>query len=161
MPLFRERSGFSLIELVTVLVLVGVLASLAAPAFDQAVARMRTRSAISRFAGDVYHARILALRSGRSVVLRFPGAARCAAGGTNRYGTDHYVLVVKDTPEREVKRVALEGGQLCLEMNQSDSIRFDSRGLLRGLGNRSVVARRGSVRDSLTISRAGRVLRRF
>lgn len=160
MPILRNARGFTLLELLTVLVVVGVGASLAAPEFDRAVARMRTRGALSRFAADVYHARILAVRAGRSVVIRFPGAARCAAGGTNRFGTDHYVVVVRETPEREAKRVVLEGGELCLEMNQSDSIRFDGRGLPRGPGNRSVVARRGDVRDSLTISRAGRVLRR-
>ncbi|HEV2734059.1 MAG TPA: GspH/FimT family pseudopilin, partial [Longimicrobiaceae bacterium] len=138
MHIARDNRGFTLLELLTVLVLLSIGASLAAPAFDRTVDRMRTRSALNRFAGDVYHARILAVRAGRPVVIRFPGAARCRAGGTHRFGTDQYVLVVTDTPEREVKRVALEGGQLCLEMNQSDSIRFDGRGLPRGAGNRSV-----------------------
>ncbi|HEU0077996.1 MAG TPA: GspH/FimT family pseudopilin [Longimicrobiaceae bacterium] len=160
MSIARDARGFTLLELLTVLVLIAVGASLAVPRVDSALARMRTRGALGRFAGDVYHARILAVRNGRPVVIRFPGSVRCAAGGQNRFGTDHYVVVVRDTPEREVKRVVLDGGQLCLEMNQSDSIRFDTRGLPRGLGNRKVVARRGGVRDSLTISRAGRVLRR-
>ncbi|HEV2145898.1 MAG TPA: GspH/FimT family pseudopilin [Longimicrobiaceae bacterium] len=157
----RDVRGFSLLELLTALVIVGVLTSLAAPAMDRALARMRTRAALDRFTGDLYHARILAVRSGRAVVVQFPGSERCG-GAANRYGTDHYLVLARDGSDRVLKRVALGGGGLCLEMNQSDSMRFDSRGMLRGLGNRTVVARRGGdVRDSLTVSRAGRILRRF
>ncbi|HEX2187859.1 MAG TPA: GspH/FimT family pseudopilin [Longimicrobiaceae bacterium] len=162
MPSLHDRRGFTLVELLSVLVLVGIIASMAAPRFEGALARMRTRAALDRFTGDLYLARVTAVRTGRTVVVRFPGAARCSAGGPGRYGTDHYVVVVRDTPERVVKRVVVGEGGLCLEMNQSDSLRFDARGLLRGAGNRTVVARRGAdLRDSLTVSRAGRVLRRY
>lgn len=154
--------GFSLVELLTALVLVGILLSLAAPSLDGTISRMRTRAALNRLAGDLYHARILAVRSGYSVVVRFPYSSRCAASATYPYAAERYVLVVKEVLEREVKTVSLsEAGRVCLEMNQSDSMGFDPRGLLRGFGNRHLVARRNAARDSLTVSRAGRVLRRY
>lgn len=157
-----DRRGFTLVELLTVVVLVGLLAALVAPSFGGALARVRTRAALDRFAADLYHARVLAVRSGRPVVVRFAASARCPPSAPNRYAADRYVVVLRDTPSREVKRVALGEGGICLEATQSDSVRFDSRGLLRGLGNRTVFARRGAeLRDSLTISRAGRVLRRY
>ena len=158
----RDPLGFSLVELLTVVVLVGVLASLAYPAVDGMISRMRTRAALNGLAADLYYARMLAVRSGYSVVVRFPPSPRCTGTPKHPYGTDRYAVVVKETPARVVKSVVLsETGGLCLEMNQSDSVRFDARGLLRGFGNRSVIARRNAVSDSFTVSRAGRVLRRF
>jgi hypothetical protein len=50
---------------------------------------------------------------------------------------------------------------VCLSSNNSDTVAYNSRGLLVPFANRKVVGVRGAVRDSLTISVVGRIYRRF
>jgi hypothetical protein len=46
-------------------------------------------------------------------------------------------------------------------MNSSDTVAFNSRGLLSPFANRTLHAVQGEVRDSLTVSVVGRIYRRF
>jgi prepilin-type N-terminal cleavage/methylation domain-containing protein len=158
-----RASGFSLVELVTVLVLVSLVCALAWPAMDRMVARARAASALNRFTGDLYYARMLAVKSGQTVVVRFDPSPRCPAAAGQMLSAAGYRIVVKTQPEREAKRTVLggEGPPLCLQSNGGDSIAFNARGLLHGFMNRTVHARYRQVHDSLTISVAGRVFRRF
>lgn len=59
--------GFSLIELMVVIAVVGVLTSLALPAFQQTVANQRVRAAISDLSEDFAMMRIQAVKTGNRV----------------------------------------------------------------------------------------------
>lgn len=149
----RSRSGFTLIEILCVLVLAMVLTSLAAPSFRVVVARVRAHAALDRIAGDIAYTRMLAVREGAHATLRF---TRESSGCHSRT----YSVVVQTVPERVAKQTELElGPETCLALGTVDSISFNSRGLPATVNNRKVYVRRGTLADSMTVSVLGRVFR--
>lgn len=156
-----RSAGYTLVEVLTVLVLAAIVLGLAYPRFDAELSSMRTGAALRQLTGDLHLARMLAIRTGRTVVLRPEPSASCTAG-SGRRTVGAYRIVVRTATPRIVKRTVLGDGvrALCVEMNGGDSIAFNSRGLLHGFGNRTVWARHRTAHDSLTISAVGRFLRR-
>ena len=69
-PPSKLSSGFTLIEMMVVIMIVGILASLAAPSFTNAFDRYRVSSAVDEFNTTLQFARVEAIRSGRQVVIR-------------------------------------------------------------------------------------------
>jgi prepilin-type N-terminal cleavage/methylation domain-containing protein len=159
----RSRRGFTLTELMLVIAIVALLCGLAAPSMTGMLARWRTQSALNLFTGDVYYARMLALKSGRSVVVRLVAAPGCAVEPGAAAAGRSWQVTVRSSPPRVVRLGSMgdDGTAACVQSNRSDSLVFDSRGLVNPPGNRTVWARSGNARDSLSISVVGRVLRRF
>ena len=156
-----RSAGYTLIELITTLVILAILVGLTYPRLEGELSRMRTGRALHQLTMDLHYARMLAVRSGRTVLLR-PAAAPGCAGSAGRTALGGYELVVRGDVERVVKRVVVgvDAPGLCVEMNGADAVAFNSRGLLHGFNNRTVWARHRQARDSLTVSAVGRVLRR-
>jgi Tfp pilus assembly protein FimT len=147
----------------TVVVLVGIVSALAVPAWNRVLADMRRRSATNLVVNDIFYTRMLAVRSGRSAVMRFDGGGRCPMGAGARVVSEGYRVVISGPVEHEVKAVSLRAtlGKVCLQTNNSDSIAFDSRGLLIPFANRTLWLDGGTgVNDTVSISVVGRVLRR-
>lgn len=67
----RQRSGFTLLELVMVLAILGILATIAAPKYAAAINRYRLDTAARRVAADIDHARALAKATGSAQTIRF------------------------------------------------------------------------------------------
>ena len=67
----RRNEGFTIIELVIVLVIVGVLAAIAAPAMDGWASNLRVKAATRSMANAISVARTEALRSGNVHILFF------------------------------------------------------------------------------------------
>jgi prepilin-type N-terminal cleavage/methylation domain-containing protein len=156
MSRYQRRSGYSLAELLVVVVLVGLLLGLAAPSLRRQMARIRAHAALNRLAGDLYHARMLAVREGDRVdlVLRRDGGP-CVRS---------YVIHLHSTGTA-AREVAIGHGLpgLCLQYTglASDSvIRFNSRGMILPPTRSLLVEGRG-VSDSLKLSIAGRARRTF
>jgi|GEM_PF-792099 len=152
----RARAGYTLLELIVVLLVLAIGAGLAFPRLDEMIFRVRARSALDRLAGDLYYARALAVREGRRTVVRFtrrPNDFRCHA--------PEYVVVVRGDPERVAKRTELDVGRggICLQFGTADSLVFNSRGLPAAVNNRKVFVQRGTSSDSMTISLLGRIYR--
>jgi prepilin-type N-terminal cleavage/methylation domain-containing protein len=155
MPLPRDSRGFSLLELLTVLVVAGVLASLAMPRLDAMVSRARTRGALDQVSADVYLARNVAVREGQRTELRFRRRADRPECHQPRYD-----LVVRTSPERVVKVTRLElGSGACLQVGAVDNMVFNSRGLPAGFNNRKVRVENRGHADSVTYSLLGRTIR--
>ena len=155
-----DRRGFSLVELLMVLLVLAIAAGLAAPSLRGFVRRERVRGALNRVAADLHYTRMLAVRSGHGAVLRFTPDPRCAA----RFSGHGWTVAVHGPAGGVVKTVradAADAHPLCLEMNSSDTVAFNSRGLLSPFANRTLHAVQGEVRDSLTVSVVGRIYRRF
>lgn len=149
MPHRHPSAGYSLLELLSVLVLLGLLSALAVPSLQAAVQRIRVRGVLHRVGADLYRARALAARSGREVVLRFDGdPAGCVRG-----------WAIEDPAAGRSLRVvelAREAPGVCVSVSGSATLRVNARGMPNGAA-RKVRARLGSAADSLSVSLVGRV----
>lgn len=66
-----RRGGFTLVELIVVLALIGLLTALAAPSFSRTIVSARLRSAASDVRGTFARARSLAVAGARERVVTF------------------------------------------------------------------------------------------
>jgi prepilin-type N-terminal cleavage/methylation domain-containing protein len=146
------RGGHTLLELLTVLVLILVLASLAAPSMNSYLGHTKTRRALDRVANDIALARMAAVRGGTRSTVSF-------SGGT-------YTISLLQTPTPVVIRtvyLSQEYRGVTLRSPTADGqLVFDSRGLLLSATNGPiVVSAAGSVADSALVTAGGRVYRDF
>lgn len=74
----RSR-GFTIIELMTVLVVTAILLSLAVPAFVDLLARRKMEGQVNEFVADLQYARSEAVQRNRNVLLLTGGAGTCYA----------------------------------------------------------------------------------
>jgi type II secretion system protein H len=72
----RQR-GFTLVELMTVIVIAGVLATLALPAFNDMLARRRLEGQANELVTDLSYAKSEAVQRNRSIELRTGTAGAC------------------------------------------------------------------------------------
>jgi type IV fimbrial biogenesis protein FimT len=77
-----RHAGFTLMELLTSLTLVAILASLAVPALDRVILDSRRAAALDELVRAAWYARTEALRRGEPVLL-------CAAGDTDTCVASH------------------------------------------------------------------------
>jgi prepilin-type N-terminal cleavage/methylation domain-containing protein len=154
----RRIAGFTLPEVMVVLVIVGIAAGIAVPKMHAYLARNRIRVALNRLAADIAYARAVAVSSGSGSVLRFHPEPECGERATVAYSIAPRGASPGPTRRSDLRDV---GGRVCLFFNGPDSVAFNSRGLLLPFQNRTVWSTEAGARDSLTISVMGRVYRRF
>ncbi|MFI0545982.1 MAG: GspH/FimT family pseudopilin [Brachymonas sp.] len=91
----RSASGFTMVELLVVLAIIGVLMALATPSMSRFVAEWRVKDAANALIGQLRLARIEAIRTSRPVVL-CPAASSgtaCAANSVTEW-KDGWLLFV-------------------------------------------------------------------
>lgn len=147
-----SQSGFTLIELAVVLVLIGILTGLAVPSMRSWTSRARLDGALNQLSGDIAFARMLAVRSGPnwSVTLDLLPA-----------GQGYRIL--KRSPAgviQEAKRIDLvsehpSSGIVGMPM----PLRFNSRGLLTGNETTTLTVWQQNLSGSLIVLRTGRTYR--
>lgn len=119
------RIGFTLIELVTVIVLIGIMAGIAAPSLTGVVRNSKLHGATGQVTSDLAYARILAVRSGQPVTLQYS-----ATGYSILRGAEQIKRVDIGSEYVGVRLVPDAGGS---------SIVFNSRGMVRGGGSASLL----------------------
>jgi prepilin-type N-terminal cleavage/methylation domain-containing protein len=142
----RSTAGFTLIEIVMVLVIFGIMAAIAAPQMGAYVERQKTRRALDTVANDLAHARILAIRQGSPVDVQF-------------HGSGHYSVGAVGATERKEVRLGQSFGGVTLDIPGGDIV-FDSRGLVRSGVGQITVSINGKT-DQLSLSPTGRVYRAY
>lgn len=154
-----EGRGHTLPELLTVLSIVGILVSIAVPRLNGYLSRARVRGAAGLLRGDLTHARMLAVRSGHGAVVTFLRDPDCNDGDP-RAGRAWRVAARGPARAAATASLGSLGGRVCYAWNGSDSMVFNSRGLLAPFNNRTLRLREGDVRDSVTVAVTGRILHR-
>lgn len=74
MTRYRER-GFTLVELMIVIVVLGILAAIAAPNYQSFMAQRRLNGAARQIMSDLMNARMLSVTQNRNVQVTFPTSA--------------------------------------------------------------------------------------
>lgn len=145
----HRTSGFSLVELLIVLTLMGILSGLAAPALTGYLERVNTRSAVARLTADLNYARMLAVRSGQPATF--------STFADNSYSIQTVHPTTGDP--LIVRRTNMSLDYKGMTLGPVTSIQFNSRGLISGGGGAATVLKiaRGEMKDSVTISPIGRV----
>ncbi|HEX2202113.1 MAG TPA: GspH/FimT family pseudopilin [Longimicrobium sp.] len=147
----HRRAGFTMLELVTVLALIGILAAMAAPRIEGFVNVTRARSASDRVVNDLMLARMTAIREGRTTQVQVTGGASYRVVVLNPDGTE----------ADEVKSVPLAHDYRGFGITPTDAvIGFDSRGML-STGDNAVTVTRGDFSTTLQVTGVGRVLREY
>ncbi|HEY0025001.1 MAG TPA: GspH/FimT family pseudopilin [Longimicrobium sp.] len=145
------RSGFSLIELLIVLVIATLIMLLAVPRMASFTRYLTSRSAASQVVADLALARTTAVREGRSASLRILTAAQ------------YQVTIDADnagTVASVVKTVAIDGSQRGVALaTVGTRVTFDSRGMRRNNVQTIVVGRTDGGVDSINVTGVGRVYR--
>jgi prepilin-type N-terminal cleavage/methylation domain-containing protein len=139
----RARSGYTLLELVIVMIVIGVLLAIALPR----AASLRDRSSVRAAMTDLSAAFSLARRAALS--------RRTLVSVVLDTGTR--VVEVHSGNDRLWRRTLGESYGIVLGSNR-DSAVYDPRGFGYGVSNLSVIVRRGEMVDTLTMSRLGRAV---
>ena len=140
-----RRAGFTLVEGMTVIVIVGLMMSMAFPRFSEYRARSAVRSATTRVSSSLASARAAAIQRGVSVEFRISGNTISVvepAGNTT---------VVPAIPLDDLFGVTVTAS--------ATSIAFDPRGLVMTLaGDVPIVLARSGVRsDTVCVTQYGMV----
>lgn len=157
----QRAGGFTIIDVMMTICIAAILWTLAAPAVNTEIARVRVRAASNTIAGDLAHVRSIALRDGVGAVMLLEPAADCVPRFRGRRAGHLYRVGTRGQGVERMRRVDLRdtGGRVCAEMNGDDTLTFTSRGMPRGFTNRTIWVWQGATTDSLTLSAVGRVLR--
>lgn len=152
-PRWRVRQGFSVAELLVVLVIGGLVMKMALPRFAAMRDRMAIRSAKEQMSAYLVTARASAIRRSRTTTFRLSNSTMWVTTQKSD-GTDSTIaLKVPLTAGQGV--TVTKGGS-----TSADSVRYDSRGIAFMANARTYVVTRNSIKDSICISRLGLIARR-
>lgn len=150
--LLRSRHGYSLIELMVVVVLIGLVVSIAGPSLQGSVTRQRARRALDQTLADVAFTRVIAVREGMPTEIEFTASGRYTMRRLPPGGSPVTLRTVELW--REYPGVGLD------VVTGVAKLQFSSRGLLRNLSSDGFIKiASSSARDSAFVSPAGRVYR--
>lgn len=144
-----RRGGYTLAELLIVIVIAGIIASIAVPRLSTMIRHLSARSAVSTVVSDLTLARTQAVREGRTVSLTVTGT-----------GTYQVTVDQGADPDRVLKTVDVSGTQKNVSLTPNPTtISFDPRGMLRPGSGDQLVVNRGTMTDIVSVSAVGRVYR--
>lgn len=145
-------AGFTAIELLTVLVIIGIGAAVAAPNISAFVHKTRTQQALNQVVTDVARARLMAVEDGRKAALVFQtdGTYYLQTQATDGTWSTVQTVRLRD----DFTGVSIQGDMSSLE--------FSTRGMVTNLaGDAYLRILSNGARDSVFVSPAGRAYRAF
>lgn len=157
----KNREGYTLVEVLAVLCIVGLVCALGVPRLEGQLSRMRVRAATGLVAADLAFVKMLAVRDGHTAVLVIERSAECSVRFRGKAAGFRYRIQARVQPGAPPRVVNLRhvAGRVCMEMNGPDTLAMNSRGLPHGFTNRTIWIHDRRFADTLYLSVAGRVRR--
>jgi len=156
--------GFSLVELMITLSLVGILAAVAIPSFNQWMQDTKTRTVAESLQNGIRLAQTEAVKRGRNVTFLLtndPPALGVTASTTGKnWVVESMTLANATTPEVFIQGATLTDVATVVTTASSATIRFNSIGRLVSPANSvtyNITNSGGSRRLNVTVSIAGKV----
>lgn len=148
-----NNAGFSIIEVLTVIIMVGILVAIAIPKFGSAVARQDLRGARNLITTMHAKARASAVSRGRRTAFAID-AGQLAILSANP------ITGAVDTVGRTVEDVVGRFGiTYRVDPDTRDTLVFDGRGLGAETATTTIYIAKAGFADTITIAPLGRVLR--
>jgi type II secretion system protein H len=126
-PRLKNQSGFSLIEMMVVVAIIGIMAAIAIPNFQGMMQRGKLKAAGREITMDLLLARFQAISTGSSVQVDFnsgAGSWTIPAKGTFSFGQRNYFGIVFQHSSGDPIQFKDKDGNVC------DSVTFKSDGTL-------------------------------
>lgn len=140
--------GFTAIEFLVTVAIVGVLAALAAPSFTPLIERWRVRQAVEAMTSTLYYARAEAIKRGGRVGIQknAQGTNGCKLAGTNEeWGCGWFVFVDSDdngkwkSGEEILQTTATPTSTNLIHKSGGASIKVDRFGKMSGLNAKGFI----------------------
>lgn len=173
MEIARTQRGFTIIELMTVVVIAGVLLALALPSFNELLERRRLEGYTNELVTDLQYAKSEAVARSRNVLIIPGGGGACytmavwatvAQGGARVGGCDCALAPAAACTAGagnvpiELKTVTLVGGATVASANNPVAFEFEPvRGALEPAGAASAAVSLGSRSYTVSVNANGRV----
>lgn len=141
------RRGFTLIEMIAVLVIVGILSAMAVPRFGDAMVRRQAEAAALRIATDIRLARRQALQTATSVTLAFnpvrPSYVIVGMPSLNDPKSDYSVDLTREPYRVQIAK---------LDSGVKDALVYDGYGLPTS-GDFTLVLQAGAQSRTITVDK--------
>lgn len=154
----RNDQGFTLVEMMVVIAILAILATLAMPSFDTMIRNNRLVAETNSFLGDLAYIRGNVPAGKRGVICASTDSSTCSGGTSWTSGRIMFIDDNRDgirNPSEELLRVSTikGGGGFKVTASAAGSVCFESNG--DGTSSFSIAA--GCVRPTLTLcdSRSG------
>jgi prepilin-type N-terminal cleavage/methylation domain-containing protein len=144
-----NRHGFTLMEVLIVIGLIGVIGALAIPRIGTALVRQSVRSSREAVVAMHARARTAAVQRGRATMLVVNGNEMLVISRHPVTGALDTVGSVEDLHSRYGVIVT----------TTRDSVPFDSRGVGIATGDTKIVVKKGAYQDDVEINAWGRIIR--
>lgn len=130
----RSDKGFTLIEMITAIIIVGVLASIAAPNFLGLLNRNRVNQGLSEVEGAITETQRLALRRGKTCSIRLTtevgsgsSVVEVTPDGSNAYAG--CLLSERELPDNVSFSLSSGGSLTTINSTSTEDLTFTSKGL--------------------------------
>ena len=151
--LLSSESGFSLLEILTVMIMVGIMAAMAFPRFGTTLSRQSVRGARNTIVTMQAKARASAISRGRRTAFAIAGGRLAIRSQNPVSGTDELVGRTIDTVTTRY------GVTLTFNPTTRDTLVFDARGLGIETTTTTIIIAKSSFADTITIGPLGRIIR--
>ena len=143
----RSARGFTMIELLVIIVMVGMLLAIALPRFAEQRRRLQVDTAAHQLAGDLRRTQVEAIRSNRTVEL--------APTGASTYNIQSVPTVL--VPAVTVFNTRSFQDNVTFGVGSAANVRMASFGPPLTVGGAVFIVRSGAAQKTVTVSAAGRV----